>query len=119
MTIRVDTAQPFDGVVHGPNRTEPGCSVQGTGGLKTYLKINLAASPGTWGSCGVKYDAKTEERRVAIGVRAHNTIELLEDRLYVVTCAKAGFQNSRDEVSVVQPVGTVVVEAVATGVVCL
>jgi len=102
MTIRVDTAQPFDGVVHGPNRTEPGCSVQGTGGLKTYLKINLAAAPGTWGSCGVKYDPKTEERRVAIGVRAHNTIELLEDRLYVVTCAKAGFQNSRDEVSVVQ-----------------
>jgi len=39
MTIRVDTAQPFDGVVHGPNRTEPGCSVQGTGGLKTYLKV--------------------------------------------------------------------------------
>ena len=31
-------------------------------------------------------------------MRAHNTIELLEDRLYVVTCAKAGFQNSRDEV---------------------
>ena len=44
----------------------------------------------------------TEERRVAIGVRAHNTIELLEDRLYVVTCGKAGFQNSRNEVSVVQ-----------------
>ena len=50
-----------------PHRTEPGCSVQGTGGLKTYLKINLAAGPGTWGSCGVKYDPKTEERRVAIG----------------------------------------------------
>ena len=39
---------------------------------------------------------------MAIGVRAHNTIELLEDRLYVVTCGKAGFQNSRNEVSVVQ-----------------
>jgi hypothetical protein len=94
--------------------------VQGTGGLKTYLKINLAAAPGGAGSCGVKYDPRTEERRVAIGgacavdsvqhtwtvflihpctgVRAHNTIELLEDRLYVVTCAKAGFQNSRNQV---------------------
>jgi len=102
MTIRVDTNLPFQGVVHGPNRTEPGCSVQGTGGLKTFLKINLAANPGEEGSCGVKYDPRTEERRVAIGVRAHNTIELLEDRLYVVTCAKAGFQNSRDQVSVVQ-----------------
>jgi len=102
MTIRVDTEQPFRGVVHGPNRTEPGCSVEGTGGLKTYLKINLAKTPGQEGSCGVKYDPKTEERRIAIGVRAHDTIELLEDRLYVVTCAKAGFQNSRDQVSVVQ-----------------
>ena len=33
-----------------------------------------------------------EERRVAIAVRAHPTIELLEDRLYVVTCGRAGFQ---------------------------
>jgi len=102
MTIRVDTALPFDGVVHGPNRTEPGCSVTGRGGLKTYLKIDLGVPAGLPGSCGVKYNPDTEERRVAIGVRAHNTIELLEDRLYVVTCGKAGFQNSRNEVSVVQ-----------------
>eukprot|EP00092_Neocalanus_flemingeri_P033888 GFUD01036850.1.p1 GENE.GFUD01036850.1~~GFUD01036850.1.p1 ORF type:complete len:417 (-),score=100.38 GFUD01036850.1:338-1588(-) len=102
MTIRVDTALPFDGVVHGPNRTEPGCSVTGKGGLKTYLKIDLGVPAGLPGSCGVKYNPDTEERRVAIGVRAHNTIELLEDRLYVVTCGKAGFQNSRNEVSVVQ-----------------
>ncbi len=38
---------------------------------------------------------------MAIAVRAHPTIELLEDKLYVVTCGRAGFQNSRDEVSVV------------------
>jgi hypothetical protein len=38
---------------------------------------------------------------VAIAVRAHPTIELLEDRLYVVSCGRAGFQNSRNEVSVV------------------
>jgi len=102
MTIRVDTALPFYGVVHGPNRTEPGCSVTGKGGLKTFLKIDLSVPEGLPGSCGVKYNTVTEERRVAIGVRAHNTIELLEDRLYVVTCGKAGFQNSRNEVSVVQ-----------------
>jgi len=102
MTIRVDTALPFYGVLHGPNRTEPGCSVTGKGGLKTYLKIDLGVPKGLPGSCGVKYNSATEERRVAIGVRAHNTIELLEDRLYVVTCGKAGFQNSRNEVSVVQ-----------------
>ena len=54
------------------------------------------------GSCGVKYDQRTEERKLALAVRAHPTIELLEDRLYVVTCGRAGFQNSRNEVSVVQ-----------------
>ena len=45
---------------------------------------------------------KTEERQVAIAVRAHPTIELLEDRVYVVTCGRAGFQNSRNTVSIVQ-----------------
>ena len=39
---------------------------------------------------------------MAIAVRAHPTIELLEDRLYVISCGKVGFQNSRNEVSVVQ-----------------
>merc|ERR1719266_2531245 len=102
MKIRVDTLTPFQGIIHGPNRTEPGCSVMGKSGLKTYLNIDLTRPEGALGSCGVKYNQRTEERRVAIGVRAHNTIELLEDRLYVVTCGKAGFQNSRNEVSVVQ-----------------
>lgn len=102
MTIRVDTDKPFEGVIHGPNRTEPGCSVSGKGGLKTYLKIDLSVPEGSPGSCGVKYNPQTEEKRVAIGVRAHDKIELLEDRLYVVTCGKAGFQNSRNEISVVQ-----------------
>ena len=74
----------------------------GRDGRKTYLKIDLTRSPGTWGSCGVKYDQKTEERRVTIAVRAHPTIELLEDRIYKVTCGRAGFQNSRNSVSIVQ-----------------
>ncbi len=38
------------------------------------------------------FQQRTEERKIAIAVRAHPTIELLEDRLYVVTCGRAGFQ---------------------------
>merc|ERR1740129_1899427 len=102
MKIRVDTLTPFQGIIHGPNRTEPGCSVMGKSGLKTYLNIDLTRPEGALGSCGVKYNQRTEERRLALAVRAHPTIELLEDRLYVVTCGKAGFQNSRNEISVVQ-----------------
>ena len=102
MTIRVDTQLPFEGIIHGPNRTEEGCSVTGRGGRKTYLKIDLTKPEGSTGSCGVKYNQQTEERRLAIAVRAHPTIELLEDKVYVVSCGRAGFQNSRNKVSVVQ-----------------
>ena len=56
MTIRVDTAQPFYGVVHGPDRSAPGCSVTGRGATKTFLKLDLAAPQGSPASCGVKYN---------------------------------------------------------------
>merc|ERR1719273_1129680 len=102
MTIRVDTNIPFEGIIHGPNRTEEGCYALGKGARKTYLRLDLARAPGTPGSCGVKYNQQTEEKRVAIAVRAHPKIELLEDRVYIVSCGRAGFQNSRKEVSVVQ-----------------
>jgi len=102
MTIRVDTNIPFEGIIHGPNRTEEGCYELGKGSRKTYLRLDLTKPPGTPGSCGVKYNKQTEEKRVAIAVRAHPKIELLEDRVYIVSCGRAGFQNSRKEVSVVQ-----------------
>merc|ERR1711963_618292 len=47
MKIRVDTQKPFQGIIHGPNRTEPGCSVLGKSGLKTYLNIDLTAPSGS------------------------------------------------------------------------
>ena len=47
MKIRVDTQKPFQGIIHGPNRTEPGCSVFGKSGLKTYLNIDLTRPSGT------------------------------------------------------------------------
>lgn len=102
MTVRVHTIKPFEGVIHSPNRTEPGCSIYGDGGLKTKLEIDLTKPEGTEGSCGVKYNPETEETRVALFVRAHPTIELLEDRLYLVKCGKAGFRNTRNERSYVQ-----------------
>lgn len=102
MTIQVQTSQPFEGVIHSPNRTEPGCSTYGLGGLKTKFEIDLTRPEGSEGSCGVKYNAQTEETRVALYVRAHPTIELLEDRLFIVKCGKAGFRNTRNELSYVQ-----------------
>ena len=56
MTITVSTKEPFYGVVHGRNRSEPGCSVQGSGGLKTRLKVDLSVPEGSPGNCGVRYN---------------------------------------------------------------
>ena len=56
MTITVTTEEPFYGVVHGRNRSEPGCSVSGNGGLKTRLQVDLSIPEGTPGSCGVRYN---------------------------------------------------------------
>lgn len=59
MTIRVDTKEPFEGIIHGPNRTESGCSVIGRGATKTYLRIDLTKHEGQQGWCGVKYNEVT------------------------------------------------------------
>lgn len=101
MTIRVHTQQPFEGVIHGINRTEPGCVQYGDGGTRTKFEIDLNRPEGSEGSCGVKYDKKVQERRVAIYVRKHPSIELYDDKLYIVRCGKAGFQNTREETSFV------------------
>lgn len=38
---------------------------------------------------------KTEERSVPIAIRIHRTLELADDKYYVITCGKAGFKNSK------------------------
>lgn len=44
---------------------------------------------------------QTEERSVPIAVRIHRTLELADDKFYVITCGKAGFRNARNETSLV------------------
>ena len=61
MTIRVDTTEPFYGVIHGIDRDEPGCSVLGQGGRKTKLTIDLSIPAGAPGSCGVKYNPVSQK----------------------------------------------------------
>lgn len=38
---------------------------------------------------------KTEERSVPVAVRVHRTLELADDKIYVITCGKSGFKNSK------------------------
>ncbi|KAK0180727.1 hypothetical protein PV327_003081 [Microctonus hyperodae] len=43
----------------------------------------------------------TEERSLPIAVRIHKTLELADDKFYVITCGKAGFRNAKNETSFV------------------
>lgn len=38
---------------------------------------------------------RTDERSVPLAVRVHRTLELADDKSYVITCGKAGFRNAR------------------------
>ena len=44
--------------------------------------------------CGVIFQ-KNDEFSVAVAVRLHKTLELAGDKFYMITCGKAGFQNTR------------------------
>ena len=38
---------------------------------------------------------------MAVAVRIHKTLELADDKFYMITCGKAGFQNNNNETSLV------------------
>lgn len=44
---------------------------------------------------------RTDERSLPLAVRVHRTLELADDKFYVITCGKAGFRNARNETSLV------------------
>lgn len=43
----------------------------------------------------------TDEYSVPVSVRVHRTLETAKDKYYMITCGKSGFQNSRNETSLV------------------
>ncbi|KAL1465396.1 hypothetical protein WDU94_004974 [Cyamophila willieti] len=95
MTIRVNTTQPFGGAVHAKDFRSPSCLTYGNGSHMTTLGINLLAPQGSPEYCGVLINNKNDERSVPISVRIHRTLELADDKSYVITCGKAGFKNTR------------------------
>ncbi|KAI5750199.1 hypothetical protein M8J76_013730 [Diaphorina citri] len=101
MTIKVNTTQAFGGAVHAKDFRSPSCITYGNGSHMTTLGINLLAPQGSPEYCGVLVNNKSEERSVPISVRIHRTLELADDKSYVITCGKAGFKNTRNETSIV------------------
>jgi len=101
MTINVKTNQTFYGAVQARDYRSPSCMTYGNGSHVTTLGINLLANNGASDYCGVLVNNKTEERSLPIAVRIHKTLELADDKFYVITCGKAGFKNARNETSLV------------------
>ncbi|XP_072378581.1 uncharacterized protein [Diabrotica undecimpunctata] len=101
MNIKVNFNNTFSGVVHARDyRTSP-CMRYGDGSKSVNLDINLMAPPGAPDYCGLFLNNRTEERSVPIAVRIHRTLELADDKFYVITCGKAGFRNAKNETSLV------------------
>jgi len=102
MTIKVETGGRFLGVVHARDYRRPACTSYGLGTDQTLLNINMLADKSDKNDyCGVFINEKTEERSVAVAVRIHKTLELADDKFYMITCGKAGFQNRNNETSLV------------------
>jgi len=102
MTIKVETPINFIGVVHARDYREPQCSGYGENSRITLLRLNLLAREEDRDYCGVFYSQpNSDERSVAVALRTHKTLELVDDKFYMITCGKAGFQNSRNETSLV------------------
>ncbi|XP_075524665.1 uncharacterized protein LOC142557014 [Dermacentor variabilis] len=107
MTISVLTEEPFNGILHTRDTSDPRgivkelrrspCIAYGTGGLNTSLRISLFPGPDDALYCGVRKKQGTEERSVAISIRVHKALELSDDKSYVITCGKNNFRNARNE----------------------
>merc|ERR1712088_1292364 len=92
MTIKVETGNRFLGFAHARDFRRPACTSYGLGTEETLLNINMLADKKKDDYCGVFINEKSEERSVAIAVRIHKTLELADDKYYMITCGRAGFK---------------------------
>lgn len=101
MSIKINFNQPFNGVVHAREFRTPACMALGNGTESLGFDISLDAPQGSPDYCGVFWNNRTDERSLPLAVRVHRTLELADDKFYVITCGKAGFKNARNETSLV------------------
>ncbi|KAJ8687595.1 hypothetical protein QAD02_023389 [Eretmocerus hayati] len=105
MNIRVSFNQSFVGAVHsrGQNKDfrRPPCMVAGNGSNQINLKVDLYAMPDSPEYCGIIVNNNTDERSLSIAVRIHKTLELADDKFYVITCGNTKYRNARNETSLV------------------
>ncbi|XP_055902651.1 uncharacterized protein LOC129938868 isoform X2 [Eupeodes corollae] len=91
MNIKVHFNGPYSGAVHARDFRIPSCMVLGNGSDTVGFSLNLFANQGQPDYCGILVSNKTEERSIQLAVRVHKTLELADDKFYVITCGKTGF----------------------------
>ncbi|XP_072940421.1 uncharacterized protein [Epargyreus clarus] len=101
MSIKINFSQPFNGVTHAKDFRTPACMALGNGTDFLSFDVSLITTPGSPNYCGVYWNNRTDERSLPLAVRVHRTLELAEDKFYVITCGKAGFKNSKNETTFV------------------
>ncbi|XP_017077326.1 uncharacterized protein LOC108111994 isoform X2 [Drosophila eugracilis] len=95
MNIKVKMSSGYTGAVHVRDYRTPGCMAMGDGSDSVALSLNLWAKQGASDYCGILVSNRTEERSIQLAVRVHKTLELADDKFYVITCGKSGF--ARDD----------------------
>ncbi|XP_058798465.1 uncharacterized protein LOC131668373 [Phymastichus coffea] len=105
MNIRVNFNHSFVGALHsrghGKDFRKPPCMVGGNGSSSITLSVDLFAMPESPEYCGIVVNNRTDERSLSIAVRIHKTLELAEDKFYVITCGNTKYRNARNETSLV------------------
>lgn len=101
MSIKIQFNQGFNGIAHAKEHRIPACMAQGNGSETLTFDVNLMAAQGSPDYCGILVNNRTDERSLPLAVRVHRTLELADDKFYVITCGKAGFRNARNETSLV------------------
>ncbi|TMW47453.1 hypothetical protein DOY81_007471 [Sarcophaga bullata] len=91
MNIKVKLDGPYTGAVHARDHRTAACMAMGDGSDAVAFSLNLLAKQGSPDYCGVLVSNRTEERSIQLAVRVHKTLELADDKFYVITCGKAGF----------------------------
>ncbi|KAJ6640212.1 hypothetical protein Bhyg_12962 [Pseudolycoriella hygida] len=100
MNIKVAFNGSYTGTVHAREFRNSNCMVVGDGSSSVSLSLNMLAKQGQSDFCGILVTnvnaERTEERSVQLAVRVHRTLELADDKFYVITCGKSGFTRDKD-----------------------
>lgn len=94
MKVNIKTSRPFYGVIHTRNqRQKPTCSVEGDGNTEYNLEISHVLNSQDPAYCGViraRRDSPQDKDTlsVVVVVRVHRSIELSDDKFFLLNCTK-------------------------------